>query len=96
MNKWLRLAVLPLFAILFATPVSAQVLEGTLSLSDSVVAQFATIYLPELRQGTMSDQDGHYKLDEIPAGKWTVHNEGQIAKTNEERRLRVYWYSRGR
>lgn len=72
MNKWLRLAVLSLFAILFATPVSAQVLEGTLSLSDSVVAQFATIYLPELRQGTMSDQDGHYKLDEIPAGKWTV------------------------
>ena len=26
MNKWLRLAVLSLFAILFATPVSAQVL----------------------------------------------------------------------
>lgn len=72
MTKSIRLAVLSLFAMLFATPVSAQVLEGTLSLNDSVVAQYATVYIPELRQGTMSDQDGHYKLDEIPAGKWTI------------------------
>ena len=72
MNKRFKVVVVSLLAMLFAAPVSAQVLEGTLTLGDSIAAQYATVYIPELRQGTMSDQDGHYVFDEIPAGKWTV------------------------
>lgn len=50
----------------------AQSLEGCVMLNDSTPAAYATIYVPALGLGTITDQDGRYLLDEIPLGTHSV------------------------
>lgn len=55
-----------------STSTQAQSLEGCVMLNDSTPAAYATIYVPALGLGTITDQDGRYLLDEIPLGTHSV------------------------
>lgn len=50
----------------------AQSLEGRVMLNDTLPAVNATIFLPEVGIGTITDQDGRYLLVEIPRGTQVV------------------------
>lgn len=52
--------------------VRAQNLSGRVLLSDTVAAPYATIYLPALGQGTVTDGNGYYWLENLPAGNFEV------------------------
>lgn len=66
-----RYILILLGAMLFQHGLS-QSLEGSVMLNDTTPATFATIYIPELRIGTITDQNGRYLLDEIPLGTYDV------------------------
>lgn len=72
MSKIIRIVAFWLLTFCIINPIWAQRLEGRLTLSDSIVAQYATVYVPALGQGAMADANGHYHLEDIPAGNWEV------------------------
>ncbi len=43
-------------------------LEGRVMLNDTLPAAYATLYLPQFGMGTVTDEQGHYQLDNIPVG----------------------------
>lgn len=61
-----------LTATFIVQSVEAQILEGHVTFGDSAKAAFATVYVPATGQGTVTDQNGFYMLDELPKGKVEV------------------------
>ena len=52
-----------------ALPLQAQQtthLEGRVMLNDTLPAAYATLYLPQFGMGAVTDEQGHYQLDNIP------------------------------
>lgn len=67
------ISVFLLLGCLFTGTIArAQSLEGCVTLNESTPAAYATIYLPALGLGTITDQDGRYLIDELPLGTHTV------------------------
>lgn len=60
-----------LFSLLATIQAGAQVLKGNIKTQSGDPAQYATVYIQELRQGTTSNTKGDYEL-KLPAGKYTV------------------------
>lgn len=60
-----------LFLIYAAITVRAQTVIGHVMLGEVTPAPYATIYIPALGQGTVSDYDGNYVLD-VPRGRIEV------------------------
>ena len=57
------ISVFLLLGCLFTGTIArAQSLEGCVTLNDSTPAAYATIYLPALGLGTITDQDGRYLI----------------------------------
>lgn len=62
-----------LFPFLLTAQVKSTQLTGTVT--DAVSRQplpGATVYLPDLKRGTITDKDGYYKIDNLPAVKLMV------------------------
>jgi iron complex outermembrane receptor protein len=60
-------------ALLWQTAIAQNAITGTISDSESKENLIsATIYLPELRLGTVTNLDGAYKLENIPNGTFKV------------------------
>ena len=62
------------FLILLSLPLKAQnIIKGTITDEDSIPLIGATVYLPEINKGTISDQNGGYELKDLPDA-WQKRN----------------------
>ena len=50
----------------------AQTITGRVMLNDTLPASIATLYVPKLGIGTITDFDGYYRLEELPKGNHTI------------------------
>ncbi len=48
---------------------SAQQLKGRIMLNDDTPAQYATVFVPSLGVGAITDTDGYYYIESVPQGK---------------------------
>jgi hypothetical protein len=67
MTKFLNLVI---FSILFTVTATAQILSGTVKSEDGKPVSFSTIYVREVAQGTVANEEGYFKI-ELPAGIYT-------------------------
>ena len=83
MNRKRHLLLPLLLLALGAGTAAAQTLSGTIAALPSAAADsaaaaepaplpFATVYLPALRQGAMTDLDGRFRIEGLPAGTYAV------------------------
>ncbi len=62
--------------LISVTAIAQQALTGKISDADDHTAiPGATVYFPDLKKGTVSDQDGVYYIDQLPMGKFLVQFE---------------------
>jgi len=60
-----------IFAILVSSLSNAQILKGRITTESGDPAQYATVYIQELKQGTTANTKGDYEI-KLPAGKYLV------------------------
>ena len=48
------------------------IITGRVTDEDNLPLPGATIYIPDLNKGTVSDNDGHFKITNLPEGKINV------------------------
>ncbi len=58
--------------ILFLNSYGQYTISGKVLLSENDPAVGASIYIEELKNGTIADVDGHYEIKNIPNGKYTL------------------------
>lgn len=62
-----------LLVLLIGISTSAQnILEGNITSTNENIPLSATVYIPQLEKGTVSDFDGNYALENIPDGTYSV------------------------
>lgn len=59
-------------AVLSVGALHAQEFHGRIMANDSAGVPYATIYLPALRMGAITDQQGYYRINSLPAGAYRV------------------------
>lgn len=67
MSKFFNILIL---SILLSFSCAAQLLSGTVKSEDGKPIPFSTIYVKEVSQGTVANEEGYFKL-ELPSGKYT-------------------------
>ncbi len=56
----------------FAVSSHSQGFHGRIMANDSVCVPYATVYLPALKTGVITDPDGYYRIESLPAGTYRV------------------------
>lgn len=73
-------------------PARAQTLQGRVVLGDTLPASYATVYVPSTGQGTSTDADGYYRLDDVSEG----HREVEFSFLGYRTARRGFDFARGR
>ncbi|MDR2887087.1 MAG: DUF5686 and carboxypeptidase regulatory-like domain-containing protein, partial [Bacteroidales bacterium] len=66
-----RILLLPVLLFCSATAAQAQILKGKIVNSAQQPVQYSTVYIQELRQGTVANINGDYEI-KLPAGTYTA------------------------
>ncbi len=59
-------------AVFTFSGVAQQSIKGVITTSDGRPAEQVSIYLKEINKGTISLEDGSYKINNVPAGEYTI------------------------
>jgi len=62
-------------ALLAGSSLCAQSLQGTVTDSARHIIEGATVYIPQLKLGSLTDVNGHYKIDPLPRGRYEIEVE---------------------
>lgn len=62
-------------------------LQGCVYLNDTLPAAYATLYLPQYGIGTVTDDQGHYQLDDVPVGPAVTLEYAYLGYKTEQVRL---------
>lgn len=69
----MKLSITVFLLLMGIGSIAQQILQGRISdKADLQPIAGATVYIPDLKKGAVSDQDGHYQLEHLPKGKFLV------------------------